>query len=67
MIIKIMTWNICTGEKWKDIAEFVKYRRIEIVGFQEVDNNFRETTKSLDVCKAIADKPRFLLRICTKH
>jgi len=64
MPIRIMTWNIWSGKNWKDIIRFVKNKKIEIMGFQEVDNNFRATTKFIDVCKTIADVLGFYYAYC---
>jgi len=64
MTIRIMTWNIRTGNNWQAVATFAKLNRVEIMGFQEVDNNFRETTKSLNACKTIAGDLGFYWAYC---
>jgi len=38
-----MSWNIWSGKNWKQIINFVKDNKIELMGFQEVDNNLEET------------------------
>ncbi len=43
MNLKVMTWNIWSGKNWKQIINFVKKNGIDVMGFQEVDNNLERT------------------------
>jgi endonuclease/exonuclease/phosphatase family metal-dependent hydrolase len=62
--IRIMTWNVSTGSQWKSIVKFGRSQEVDIIGLQEVDNNFRESTRSLDACKAIGDALGFYTVYC---
>ncbi len=53
MNLKVMSWNIWSGKNWKQIVDFVKKNKIEIMGFQEVDNNL-ERTEFLNIAEKIA-------------
>lgn len=48
-----MSWNIWSGKNWKQIAAHIKKNEIEIMGFQEVDNNLKRTG-FLNITKKIA-------------
>lgn len=64
MYIKIMTWNIWSGKNWMNIIKFVRDNKIDVMAFQEVDNNFRRATKNINVCKNIANALGFNYVYC---
>ena len=53
MKLKVMSWNIWSGKNWEQIVDFVKKNEIEIIGFQEADNNL-ERTGFLHIAEEIA-------------
>ncbi|MCD6229935.1 MAG: endonuclease/exonuclease/phosphatase family protein [Candidatus Diapherotrites archaeon] len=53
MALRVMTWNVWSGKNWKQIADFAEKHEVEVMAFQEVDNNL-ERTGSLNITKEIA-------------
>ena len=55
MKLKVMTWNILNGEKWQQIANFIKEHNPDLVGLQEVYKNKKEYGY-IDVAKKVAQE-----------
>lgn len=58
-MLRVMTWNIWSGKNWKDIVTFIKDNKVDVMGLQEVDVNYREITEFKDICKEIANELGF--------
>ncbi len=53
-----MTWNLWSGKNWKDVVSFVKKEKIDVMGFQEVDNHL-ERTRLVNIPQKIARAPKY--------